>query len=208
MWKTSRWYVYNQPLHLGNVLKVDVRKKRKESEEHKKVVFLRFFEERKGKKEEGGLIVVCKFRLVKSVCLRKYPYLISWYQSQVVSVAMTGDKNGGDDFEGLFEAAHEPARRQHQRDDYRLKVDLPFFNGSLNIKDFLDWIAEVERFFEFAKITGNKQVELVAYCLKGGASSWWEQVQNQRKRLGKQPTRSWPKMKRMLMGRFLPPHYD
>ncbi|GJX24468.1 zf-CCHC domain-containing protein [Tanacetum coccineum] len=44
----------------------------------------------------GGLIVVCKFRLVKSVCLREYPYRISWYQSEGVSVAMTGDKNGGD----------------------------------------------------------------------------------------------------------------
>ncbi|GJX53634.1 hypothetical protein Tco_0282003 [Tanacetum coccineum] len=43
--------------------------------------------------DPGGLIVVCKFRLVKSVCLREYPYRISWYQSEGVSVAMTGDKN-------------------------------------------------------------------------------------------------------------------
>ncbi|GJZ52625.1 putative nucleotidyltransferase, ribonuclease H [Tanacetum coccineum] len=113
-----------------------------------------------------------------------------------------------DDFEGLFEANHEPARRQNQREDFHLKVDLSFFNGNLNIKDFLDWIAEVERFFEFVDIPENKQVKLVAYRLKGWASSWWEQVQNQRKRVGKQPTRSWPKMKRMLMGRFLPLDYD
>ncbi|GKD99581.1 uncharacterized protein Tco_1387565, partial [Tanacetum coccineum] len=277
----------------------------------------------------GGLIVVCKFRLVKSDCLRKYPYLISWYQRERegVSVALTDDKNDGDknlsdllkgidnittmlqslttrvehteaelkelrqiqegrggddefgsftlrqphnqptfqhqrppqphnhssqrrqttpqlqrppplhqqhprqqyplksqykqrfqqlnpynddddetsgvDFEGIFEADHEPVRQQHQRDDFRLKVDLPFFNGNLNIFDFLDWIAEVERFFEFVEITENKQVKLIAY-----RSSWWEQVQNQHRRVGKQPTRSWPKMKRMLMGRFLPPDYD
>ena len=36
--------------------------------------------------------------------------------------------------------------------DFCMKLDLPCFNGSLKIEEFLDWLAEVERFFDYMKI--------------------------------------------------------
>ncbi|XP_030541868.2 uncharacterized protein LOC115749270 [Rhodamnia argentea] len=98
----------------------------------------------------------------------------------------------------------------HQRDpeQYRLKVDLPTFNGNLNIEDFLDWLWEVEKFFDAMEIEEDRQVKLVAYKAKGGASAWWEQTQLTRRRQGKAPVRMWNRMKRMLKSRFLPTDHE
>ena len=82
--------------------------------------------------------------------------------------------------------------------DFRMKLDLPCFNGSLKIEEFLDWLAEVERFFDYTKIPEEKQAKLVAYKLKGVASAWWEQVQQTRNRSAKSPVRTWVKMKKLL----------
>lgn len=36
--------------------------------------------------------------------------------------------------------------------EFRTKVDIPSFSGSLNIKEFIDWIGEINRFFEHMEI--------------------------------------------------------
>ena len=69
--------------------------------------------------------------------------------------------------------------------DFRLKVDIPSFNGNSNIEDFIDWLAEIDRFFEYMEIPQEKCVRLVACRLKGGASAWWERLQNRRLREGR-----------------------
>jgi len=89
-----------------------------------------------------------------------------------------------------------------------MKIDLPSFNGNLRIEDFLDWVMEVERFFDYMSIREDRKVKLVAYKFKGGASSWWEKLQISRARQGKGPVTSWLKMKRLLKARFLPPDFE
>ena len=58
-----------------------------------------------------------------------------------------------------------------------MKVELPSFNGNVSIEEYLDWVSEVEKFFDYMGIADHKQVCLVAYKLKGGVSSWWDRVQ-------------------------------
>ncbi|CAA6654261.1 unnamed protein product [Spirodela intermedia] len=62
--------------------------------------------------------------------------------------------------------------------DFRMKIDLPRFNGHLRIEEFLDCILEVERFFEYMKISNEKYVKIVVDKLKDGASAWWDQLYN------------------------------
>jgi hypothetical protein len=44
-----------------------------------------------------------------------------------------------------------------------MKIDLPSFDGHLDIEDFLDWMTEVERFFKYMSILEERKVKLVAY---------------------------------------------
>lgn len=97
---------------------------------------------------------------------------------------------------------------QEKGNDFKVKMDLLSFNGQLHMEDFLDWLSEVEKFFEFMEISEEKQVKYVAYKLKGGASAWWDQMQLSRTRLGKPPVKTWMKMKRMLKNRYLPLDFD
>ncbi|KAL4582173.1 hypothetical protein LXL04_006715 [Taraxacum kok-saghyz] len=101
-------------------------------------------------------------------------------------------------------------RRRDAADfDYRQRAkDVPSFNGSMNIEDFLDWMSELENFFQFYEIPMDKRVTLVAYKLKGGAQAWWKNLQVTRERQGKVPISSWERMERELQKRFLPPNHD
>ena len=86
--------------------------------------------------------------------------------------------------------------------------DFPEFSGQLHIKEFLDWLIEVESFFEDQNLSKRKQVKFVSCKLKGSAWAWWEQIQRMRIRLRKDPIQDWEKMKKYLKRQFLPPDYQ
>ena len=86
--------------------------------------------------------------------------------------ARSGSKSGGDKVYEVPDFSTD-SRNLHNEDrqDYRMKIDLQNFSGNLKIEDFLDWLAEVERFFDYTKIPEEKQAKLVAYKFKGSASA-------------------------------------
>ena len=81
--------------------------------------------------------------------------------------------------EDFLFANHRPARGggRHTHDyernsgDFRLKVDIPYFSGNLNIEDFIDWIVDIDKFFDYMGVPEEKRVRLVVCRLKGGAST-------------------------------------
>ena len=99
-----------------------------------------------------------------------------------------------DDF--MF-ADHRPTRggsrniRNFDRDasDFKLKVDILYFNDNLNIEDLIDWHADIDKYFNYMEIPEEKRVRLVACRLKRGASARWERLQTRRICEKRQPVR-------------------
>jgi hypothetical protein len=88
--------------------------------------------------------------------------------------------------------------------DFGFKVELPEFLGTLQAEGFIDWLHEVERIFEYKKVSGRIKVKLVAIKLKGRTCTWWEQLKRSRDRQGKPKICDWEKMKKKMKGHFLP----
>ena len=63
-----------------------------------------------------------------------------------------------------------------------MKIEIPSFSGNLDIESFLDWVYEVEKFFD---IDYEKRVKFVTYKLKGGAAAWLDQFLISRRCHGK-----------------------
>nr|XP_015868921.2 uncharacterized protein LOC107406326 [Ziziphus jujuba var. spinosa] len=103
----------------------------------------------------------------------------------------------------------QPSRYNFNREtNYKIKIDLPTFDGQVEIESFLDRIHNVESFLDYMNISEKQQAKLVAYKPKGGASAWWEQLQANRRKERKEPVRSWHRMKQLLKAPFVPEDYD
>ena len=87
------------------------------------------------------------------------------------------------------------------------KHELSNYDGSLSTKVLLDWLSELNKYFDYEDISEDKKVKFAATRLKGHASLWWESVQAERKRLNKQPIQKWTRMEAKLKGKFLPKEY-
>ena len=54
----------------------------------------------------------------------------------------------------------------------KVEIEIPSFSENLDIKSLLNWIYEIDKFFDMAYVLTEKQVKFVAYKLKRGAVVW------------------------------------
>ena len=76
-----------------------------------------------------------------------------------------------------------------------MKVEFFSFSGNLDIEPFLDWVYKIEKSFDMVYVLEEKHVNFVAYKLKGGATTRWDQLQITRRRQDKPPVMTWRCMK-------------
>ena len=62
---------------------------------------------------------------------------------------------------------------------------ISIYQGSLNLEELIDWINDMENFFDYEEMEEEKKVKFVVTKLKGHAALWWDEVQVERIILGK-----------------------
>ena len=84
------------------------------------------------------------------------------------------------------------------------KIEVSSLVGGLNPEELVDWINEINKCFDYEEMSKDKKVKFAVTKLKGHAALWWDGVQTERRRVGKQPIKSWTRMMAKLKGKFLP----
>ena len=65
------------------------------------------------------------------------------------------------------------------------------FSRNLNLDELIDWINELEEYFEYEDIEDPDRVKLVKVGLKGHAKIWWQKIWLERNRRGKEKITRW-----------------
>ena len=63
----------------------------------------------------------------------------------------------------------------------RPKLELSTYDGSVIVEHLIDWISELDKYFEYDEIEEDKRVRLDVRRLKVHASLWWDSVQEERR---------------------------
>ncbi|VVA28628.1 Hypothetical predicted protein, partial [Prunus dulcis] len=89
-----------------------------------------------------------------------------------------------------------------------VKVDAPNFDAELNPKALLDWLATMDRYFEWHDMSEAWRVRFAKIKLVGQAGLFWTNVETQLERAGEEPIIHWGKMKERLKQKYLPLSYQ
>ena len=92
----------------------------------------------------------------------------------------------------------------NQNWESRFEIEFPEFDDSLDHKEFMDWLNQVEEIFACYDIPESKKVKLVETNLRGKARCWWEQLKIPRLRVGKTKIQTLKKLKQKLKKKFFP----
>jgi hypothetical protein len=90
----------------------------------------------------------------------------------------------------------------------KTKMDIPSYEGSLDAEELLDWIRALDTYFNHENIEEDKKVRHAVTKLKGHATLWWDELQEDRHSKGKQKIKSWDRMIAKMKEKFIPRDYQ
>jgi hypothetical protein len=126
-----------------------------------------------------------------------------------VSESKREDEAGHEEEEITVEdVAHEHLIRVVSRMSARAKMDIPVYEGNLDVEELLDWIRALHTYFDYEDVKEDKKVKHVVTRLKGHATLWWDELQADRRCQGKQKIKSWDRMIAKIKAKFIPRDYQ
>jgi hypothetical protein len=58
----------------------------------------------------------------------------------------------------------------------REKMEIPMYEGKLDVEEILDWIRALDKYFDDEDVEEDKKVKHVVTRLKGHATLWWDEL--------------------------------
>jgi hypothetical protein len=115
-------------------------------------------------------------------------------------------KQQGED--AVEDAANERLIKAIAQMSSKTKMDIPFYEGSLDAEELLEWIRALDTYFDYEDIEEDKKVRHVVTKLKGHVALWWDELQADRRSKGKQKIKRWDRMIAKMKEKFIPRDYQ
>jgi hypothetical protein len=106
------------------------------------------------------------------------------------------------------DATNECLFRVVARIGAREKMDIPVYEGNLDVEEILDWIRALDKYFDYEDVEEDKKVKHAITRLKGHATLWWDEMQVDRHCKGNQKIKSWDRMVEKMKAKFIPKDYQ
>jgi hypothetical protein len=87
-------------------------------------------------------------------------------------------------------------------------MDILMYDGNLEVEELLDWFRDLDKYFDYEDIKEDKKVKHVVTRLKVHSTLWWDELQADRHRKGKQRIRSRDRMVAKMKSKFIPRDYQ
>jgi hypothetical protein len=58
----------------------------------------------------------------------------------------------------------------------KAKIEVSIYEINLNIEEFLEWISDLDKYFDYEEIDDEKKVKHAMTKLKGHATLWWDEL--------------------------------
>ena len=82
------------------------------------------------------------------------------------------------------------------------------FDGDFDPEKVLDWVRSLDRFFEFREYNDEQAFKVAILKLTKFASLWYDNMQQRRKRKGKDKIKSWDKLKKRILEKYVPREFE